>query len=201
MSVNLYVSHPGHSPYSLPDDELRRISSGDRERLSIQGRQYSEENVNIYWIQVELGRHHLPSIQVSPENEPLMTDLNRILSDSGRPLVRLPKLRPLTAAIPLVAMTAALLWLQLTTVLPPAGYAVGLIALVFAFFVTRTRYKDAKARVDFVPNRHGHRIRNETRLEMYARRADSHRDLKVAALSAVLTLAVSIVGALLLNLL
>jgi hypothetical protein len=201
MRVNLLVNHAGAEPYAISDDDMREISSGDRTRLSIVGRQYGDDKRHIQSIHVELGRDRLPSIQLTPENETVKTDLIRILSDSGRPLVRFPKLLPFTAAIPLVLMTAAWFWLQLTTVLPLAGITVGWIALFFAFSVTRTRYRHAKARHDHVALRHGHRIRNETRLEMYARRADSHRDLKVAALSAVLTLAVSIAGALLLNLL
>jgi len=100
-------------------------------------------------------------------------------------------LRPL-AYLPTIVLAAALLWASVTMQLHPAALIFALTVVALSLFVGIALERQAKAYIR--DHQLSNRIRNESRAQTYARRADSHRDLKVGVITFVATAAAAVLA-------
>jgi hypothetical protein len=175
-------------PREVAADQLQTISAADRARLYVET--FSPDCGNM---RVELRNRARPFIRMTPCEPDFMDGVAKILLDSGRPRVRWSRFVRYTLAIPFLALLGAWIWLTIVAPLPVPGLVFGWLIVVFALggTVALTRRPFLKLVLAYP----GHKIRNETRMETYARRADGHKNVKVAFITAPITIAATLLVA------
>lgn len=182
--ASFWVQDPNAVSYQrreVPADQLQSISAADRGRLYIETSSSELGNMR-----VELRQKSRPVITMVPNEPDFMDLIANILLDSGRPLVRWARLVRYTLALPFLSLLAAWIWLSVTEFvsLPAQLFGWLIVAFALAGTIAMMRRPFIKLELSYP----GHRIRNETRIETYARRADTHKNIKVALITAPITI-------------
>lgn len=142
---------------------------------------------------LEFGAKQIPIVDVTfpldyPNADlPLRDAIVTYLIDLGTPRFNLRRLYALLPIALVVAALVAFIWTLTTTNPPIPVQAFGWIGIVTIAVVGYQALKSIRSHVEKHPI--GHRIRDESRAETYSRRADSKRDLKIAAITGIVALA------------
>lgn len=167
--------------------ELRALSALDRTRLTLR-KNIVEEDVSLSLgdVMVNFSQNE-PTVYAPARFHPVREQLVEILLANGAPRVQWRRVALRAPYLPVVILAALFVWLELTTTLPAPVHALGWVALVTLAVHAETRVQ-AAARLAI--RRPGHRIRMESRADTAARRADERKNLKVALITAPVTLVV-----------
>jgi hypothetical protein len=172
---------------TVPREALRTISEADRRRLTLSVHSSTMGGGFVTFVSgVE------PTVNVYP-NEDTLEAVIRILQDSGKARIEWTRLYKWLPWVLYALLAAAWVWLVSSTPLPVAGVILGFLVVAFLAVVAQQVFAAIQSR--WAGNFRGHLIRNESRLETYARRASSHRDLRVSAISVVATIVAGVVVA------
>lgn len=117
------------------------------------------------------------------------------LLDNGKPIVQWTRLAPYAPYVLFAGILTAWIVLLATAQLLPATVVLGWLGMALAATVSYALSSQIRTR--YSARTTGSRVRTESRQATAARRADSHRDIKVIAITAPISLAVGVLGAIL----
>ncbi|RDV44587.1 hypothetical protein DOE76_12600 [Leifsonia sp. ku-ls] len=173
---------------TVPEDELADQSASVKSELSLFIRVDGGGGVS-----ASFDSSARPSISVSLPR-PNMTDAIIKIQEaaaehlyaSGTPRVQWSRLASWLPMVPWAALAASAVWLQASAPPTVAGSLFVWLTTAFAFggAVALSLHLKRVRRDRWA----GHRIRLESRKETYARRADTHKNIKVALITAPITL-------------
>jgi hypothetical protein len=190
VETKYWIQEPGSTlqPKEIAEAHLAGLSSANLGRL------YLENHSGDYGgVRVELRDGMRPMISMSPVETEFQDSIAAIMLDSGRPRVRWARFTRFLLLVPFVALLGLWIVLQATVPVPLVGVLFGWLVVAFAlvgsiFLVRIPRLKQIS---DL--SYPGHKILPVTREKARERRAASHLATRVAVITAVLSIAGTLV--------
>ena len=178
-------------PVEVPVDKLAHLSGRDLGRLYIENHSGDQGGMR-----VELRKGVRPIITMVPNEPDFMDGVARILLDSGKPRVRWSRFIKFLALLPFLTLLALWVWVLATTpvAVPLSVFIWALLVCALALRIFLVRSPKLKFELSYP----GHRIRSETRQDTRKRRTDTHANIKVAFITAPISLIVGVAGGLVL---
>lgn len=207
MNIRFAVGGAGMlPPRDVTDGELAGLSSAERSRLVLYGRFDTVTGVveQITAVDVVLQRKRDPQIVIQPYgSEPaalLVARLRQVFVDSKRPRIWLRG--PSWAvrySLPFAAILGSFVWVLLSTPLTPALVLFGCVWVALGLGLTVYFVRRELQRSASTPRPRGYpgiKILGETRSDTSIRRADSHANIRVAAITALIAIPTTVAGTL-----
>lgn len=176
----------------IGEADLAGLSPADRKRLVVSFRDGFADATG------EISFGDDPTVRISPSpgttQGGVQNEVARKLLENGRPQVHWKRLRRTLVFLPVLAFLAVWVWLERVQAMPLPGHVFGWLVVALAFTLSVAAYARLNRNRPRVPP---HRIRMESRADTAARRADMHKDVKVAAITAPVAIAVALIIAIL----
>lgn len=187
----------------LSELQVSQLSLADLGRLHIRGHGNDMVGNITASVRVDLFRKGMRFVLFNSSDPTLdyqaRRRLSRKLLDDGTPRIDWVRYAPSLAAIPGLLALAAWIWALATTAVPSPlvlfGWTLTAFSIAGSYAIGHLINKRSRTRF----NTFGHRILGQTRAETKAARANRKRDAVVAVITAVLSIAATLIGAALLG--
>lgn len=178
-------------------EDLAALDAGDRRYLEIEAHHPSQNS--FVWLLIRGDQRMqvnaaalLQGGATDPEQaaNDLVIELAEKIANNGTPIFEWRRLLTGAPYVALIALGVAWVWTEFLVPMPLPMHIAGWLLFAFAALVARSATRDARDRLLTAPV--GIRIRQESRVETSARRADTRMNIKVAVITALISIPTTI---------